>query len=397
VVVAALGAALLVAGLGSPSSADEAAGSSRATTETTVAAGQKATISVLPPISQPGKGAASITGARTVVAVDIQNGKEGRPVNLERLSGTSWVKAGKAKLNERGLADFSVSTTLGGLPVTYRATSPKFQGKPAVTTSEVLSTQWGTPEFSDEFSGRALGPTWSNRVPGYNPKGLRRCSRGSEKAVKVGGGTVQLSVLADKSKGKKLCTAKRADGKVLGKFKYRLNGHIATNQSFTYGVAAARMKFQKSKGQHSSFWMQPSYGKGKSAETAGAEIDIIEWFGHPSKGGGLTSFIYHPTKKGPKKVGDFIENPDQYLTNKSDAWWKQYHVFSVEWTRSAYIFRIDGQETFRTTQGISGVPQFPILSLLSSDYELDDLGGENKLPQHMDVDWIQFWQADTAS
>ena len=161
-------------------------------------------------------------------------------------------------------------------------------------------------------------------------------------------------------------------------------------------MAAARMKFQKVQGQHASFWLQPNVITGtKDAETGGAEVDVIEWFGHPSRNGGLTSFVYHPTKKGPKKVGDFIRNPEQYLSSRSDAWWKKYHVFSVEWTPKVYIFRIDGQETWRTTAGISGVAQYPILSLLSSDYELPNLGGDKRLPQHMYVDWVQFWQRDS--
>ena len=124
---------------------------------------------------------------------------------------------------------------------------------------------------------------------------------------------------------------------------------------------------------------------------------MIEWFGHPTRNGGLTSFIYHPSKKGPVKVGDFIDKPDRFLSSKSDAWWKRYHVFSVEWTPQVYIFRIDGKESWRTTAGISGVKQFPILSLLSSDYELDDLGGDKRLPQRMYVDWVQFWETDTPT
>jgi beta-glucanase (GH16 family) len=393
-------AALVVAGLGSSSSAGSAPVSegADATTVTSAAAGQRATISVLPPISQPGKGDASSSRARTVVAVKVAPKTQRRPVILQRLSGSSWVKVAKTKLTRKGLAEFTAPTTLGGLPITYRATALKYQGKKAITTGQVVSTEWGAPDFADEFSGRSLSPAWSHRVPTYNPDGLRRCSKGSSKAVKVARGTVRLSVLVDKSKGKRLCTAKRADGKKLGRFRYRLNGHISTEgkAGFTYGVAAARMKFHKPKGQHASFWLQPTASSGaKNARSGGAEVDIIEWFGHPSRGGGLTSFIYHPTKKGPKKVGDWIENPGQYLSSKSDRWWKRYHVFSVEWTRSAYIFRIDGKETWRTSAGISGIEQFPILSLLSSDYELPNLGSERRLPQHMYVDWLQVWEAGT--
>ena len=46
-----------------------------------------------------------------MVAVKVSPAKEGRPVVLQRLSGTSWVKAGKTKLTKQGLAEFSVATT----------------------------------------------------------------------------------------------------------------------------------------------------------------------------------------------------------------------------------------------------------------------------------------------
>ena len=53
------------------------------------------------------------------------------------------------------------------------------------------------------------------------------------------------------------------------------------------------------------------------------------------------------------------------------------------------MFRIDGQVTHRLTGPTSAQPQFLILSLLSSDYELKHATG---LPQSMDVDWVQAWE-----
>ena len=59
-------------------------------------------------------------------------------------------------------------------------------------------------------------------------------------------------------------------------------------------------------------------------------------------------------------------------------------------THGAYVFRIDGQETMRTNQGASH-PEFLILSMLSSDFELGDLGSGASLPQHAYVDWVAVW------
>jgi hypothetical protein len=65
-------------------------------------------------------------------------------------------------------------------------------------------------------------------------------------------------------------------------------------------------------------------------------------------------------------------------------------VFSVEWTPREYVFRIDGRETTRITSGVSHHPEFLILSMLSSDFELDLIDDED-LPQYLDVDWVAAW------
>ena len=210
-------------------------------------------------------------------------------------------------------------------------------------------------------------------------------------------GTLRLSVLRDPALPAGTCTAYKQDGTVIGQFDYRLNGHVSTDghQSLKYGVVAARIKFQRSQGAHASLWMQPQNPTYiPNAFEGGAEIDIIEYFGDGVPNGGLTSFVYSPTASGvPQKIGGWIKKPERYLsTAKKDGWSKRYHVFSVEWSPTAYVFRIDGRETARITTGISGLPQYPILSLLSSDYELKKLKGEQNLPQTMSVDWIRFWQ-----
>ena len=79
--------------------------------------------------------------------------------------------------------------------------------------------------------------------------------------------------------------------------------------------------------------------------------------------------------------------------NRDDAWFKRYHVFSVEWTPKAYVFRVDGVQTLRLTQGVSQVPEFLILSMLSSDWELPTLDRAT-LPNATEIDWVRVWQQD---
>jgi beta-glucanase (GH16 family) len=146
------------------------------------------------------------------------------------------------------------------------------------------------------------------------------------------------------------------------------------------------MKFQHRRGQHPSFWMQPS-GPG------GAEIDVIEWYGKKGSRQRLATNVSRHLADGGLQttLEAAIHDPERYLANRSDHWWTEYHVFSVQWTPREYVFRIDGRETMRTAAGVSHQAEYLILSMLSSDYELGYLGGDQHLPQHAYVDWVKVW------
>ena len=135
-----------------------------------------------------------------------------------------------------------------------------------------------------------------------------------------------------------------------------LNGTISTSGkfSYTYGYAAARIKFAKGRGQHGGFWMQPQVQASRYGSPArtGAEIDIAEFFGKGYSNGGLAHFLYtYPRKGKTTKYGDVFRRASTALAGKSDSWWSRYHVFSVEWTPTGYVFRIDGTEHLAQQQG----------------------------------------------
>lgn len=379
-------------------SADAADASLNAGDARKAMAKSKAKLVALPQIVQQGGKPASANSAKAALTATIKPVKAGRPVALQVQKGTKWKTVAKTKLTAKGLAQFGAPISKGGVALTYRVTSPSFRGAKAVTSKSTTTARWLTPTWTDEFSGSALSPSWNYRGPNYEPDSLRECSHGDPKAVSVSGGTVRLSVLKDPARAGDKCSAKK-NGKSTGKFAYRLNGHIGTQGtvSLQYGFAAARIKMHKLRGQHGGFWMQPAtqVPGSFSAKNTGAEIDVIEYFGDRHPQGGLTSFIYSKSNSGKDvKTGSWLKNPTSFLKNKRDGWSKSYHVFSVEWTPSTYIFRIDGKETWRTKVGVSGQQQFPILSLLSSDYEISQMpGGDKKLPQTMNVDWVRLWQA----
>ena len=398
----AASASVLMATAGVVASVQTASPATSASPVSSSSAAQKAavTISIVPGVIGPGGGLQKASQARWAVIGKYSANKAGKKVVLQRQSGTSWVTADKGEIDAKGQAIFAVPVTVGATPVSYRIDGP------GAASSAVSTDRWGTDiDWADDFSGSKLDLSdWQHRQNFYLKESKRECSKGDKKAVKVSGGTAQLSVLVDKKKSG-LCKPKKPGKNVLfGEFKYRLNANIGTqyDHSIKYGVVAARIKFQPLQGQHASLWMQPEVpGPGKNPTVAGTEIDIIEWFGKDTPNGGLTSFIYAPSYQGKKiplggtNTGGWIRNPEQYLESQSDDWYKRYHVFSVEWSPSGYIFRIDGQETGRINKGVSGVAEYPILSLLSSDYELAKLPGKKdgqSLPQTMQVDWIHTWQ-----
>ena len=359
---------------------------------------QVATISLLPPIAQVGSSPASPAAARTVISATFRPARAGREVILTRKHRGEWRSVDKATLDRSGRAEFTARTLVAGEPVEYRVTALGYKGLSQHNTAVVLSTEWGDPDFVDEFAAPALDARWDHRIQFHNPWGGRSCSKGSPDAAAVVGGALRLSVLPDPA-ALAPCTPSDELGQplqpVAGPFSFRLNGNVSTQYSadFTYGVAAARMKMQEGRGQHASFWLQPR-GLLKAGTTPwGAEIDVVEWYGSDDRRGGLTSTVYRPAPTGEKiRIATDFGDPDQYLAGRSDSWWTNYHVFSVEWTPTEYVFRIDGRETWRTSEGISHHPQFMILSLLSSDYELDEHGDESLIDEHMYVDWVQFWE-----
>lgn len=357
---------------------------------TATAAASSVSLRSLPQIAQQGAKATAASKARAVFVGVVKPAKAGRRVNLQVKVSGRWKAAASATTLRNGSYELTAAARRGA---PYRVVSPAYRGAAAATSPSVSIDQWLRPTYSDEFGGRTLSSKWVHRSPNYEPQSMRACAKGSPKAVKVTGGTLRLSVIRDTSRKTKCKITK--NGRT-GKYYYRLNGHVGTQgtYSFRYGHAAARMKLQRYRGQHSGFWMQPVTGAGiiGTPDVGGAEIDVIEYFGD-QRNGGLASFVYSRTPEGELlKTGGWLTGTKKFLANKKDAWWKNYHVFSVEWTPEVYIFRIDGQEVWRTKTGISGVGQYPILSNLSSDYEIPGLGDERRLPQHTYVDWIRVWE-----
>ena len=326
-------------------------------------------------------GAKSAGGSAPVVAAAYFAPPEpGSRVMIQRRSGGSWDTVAWGKQDTAGSFRAPLPPDLG-VSGTFRAVSVPDAGRPGLATAEV---QAGGPQlyWREEFAGRKLDATkWDHRHLGLRA-GSRACSETSPRAVAVSSGRLHLRVRPIPGAGR---TAQCPHGQYY-------NGHIGTHQtfSFRYGVLAARIRFPREDGQHGAFWSQPAVSEvdEHGLREDGAEIDVVEYFGDDFQNGAIQHSVYFTSDGKLRKLGG-AENRN-HLLRSGRRWSSDFQVFSVEWSPEEYIFRINGHETFRARRGVSHLPQYLILSLLTSDWELPRL--DDAQPSPMEVDWVRVWK-----
>ncbi len=372
--------AVLVAGLtvASPMAAGAAGAAAGA------APRQRATLSVSPGIAQNGTRVASADGASLLGEASFTPVRSGRLVVVQqRFGGSPWRTVMRTREDAHGHVRFVRDDKRGSrTPYVYRVAAARSGALRAVYSNAGSSAAWRL-RFDEPFDGDQLDlGTWDYRLEG-RLQGTRMHAESSADAVQVGGGALNLQVRAN--------PARRPDP-----LPYFLNGHVSTQDSFafTYGYAAARVKFARGQGQHGAFWLQPESRAAQSGPAAltGTEIDVGEFFGQGYRTGGIANYVYSvPAPGRTQKHGALRASALQALRGRSDTWWSRYHVFSVLWTPRGHVFRIDGVETSRIMTAVSARPQYLLLSLLSSDWELPKLDTRT-LPSSMKVDWVRVWQ-----
>ena len=348
---------------------------------------QRVRLEALPQIVQHGGRVAAADKARAAITATVRPVRPGRRVQLQVQRGDAWQAVTTVRQDRRGRAQFAAAPSEGGHALTYRVRAMRVRGLRPVTSGVVSTARWLRPTWTEEFSGDSLGPEWNHRGRDYDVRSRRSCAKGDPRAVRVGGGAVRLSVIKDPDATSR-CRIRGRDA-ARGRYAYRLNGHIGTEGAFgfRYGVAAARVKFHRHRGQHGAFWLQTVGGR----YVGGSEIDVVEYFGDRHPQGGLATFVHRYGAKRTTRSGGWIPNEASYRKNRRDGWSRNYHVFSVEWTPTTLVFRIDGKETTRMGAGVSNLRQFPVLSLIPADYEIPKIA-ERKLPQQMYVDWVRVWE-----
>lgn len=132
-----------------------------------------------------------------------------------------------------------------------------------------------------------------------------------------------------------------------------------------YGYFEATVKVPLGTGMWSAFWLQSNnVGNIGNGGKDGAEIDVYE-----------SSFLSDPTKTGSAIHVDAYSAPwysygDHVADTGKDLYDGRFHTYAVLWTPDAYIFYVDGEETWRTDyRGVSTVPEFLRLTVEIRDPE----------------------------
>lgn len=374
-------------------------------------------------------------GGKYVVVASFGSTHKTRAVSLQYKDGSKWKQAASAKMDSGGRATFTLKKVANR---NYRAVADTHKVKkktyaPARTPVVKGGSQWKRV-LNDSFSGNKLKKTWTTHQVGLFANS-RLCSSVDPSTTQVKDGAFIATVrpldknkptekiiiaatvkaaqaeqknrkqaataAAKKLKGKartdalKKANAMTVKGCPDGVF-YNARVDTRTHFQIAEGMVSARVKFPKDQGIHGSIWLQTM--RDGDARPAGAEIDMIESFGY---GKGITNILHVDTAgKGTlSRYGDYVIKDK----TKNARWWDNYHVYSVEWTPSEFIFRVDGIETSRIKKkAVKGDRYYLVMSLLSSDWETPLLKkptmgapGIKKAALHkakMYVDWIQAWE-----
>jgi beta-glucanase (GH16 family) len=346
-----------------------------------------ATLVLLPPIVKPGTHPADPERGAALIATFSPAGP-GHHVVFERaVRGGGWRVVARTTQDAWGSAAY---VARGGV---YRAST--IVHRLSWSSPSVRARRW-RPAFEDTFSrGRIDKTIWNDqeraRVTTSAP---RSCTLVNPAARSVADGVLHLGLRRDPSRAGQVCDYDWKES--AGQSPYLFTSQVATEHTrhFQHGIVAARFKLQRADGMHSALWLLPRdtrFARGDPAQ--GVEIDVMEFWGKKSLGDEtIGSFInWYGPGGSVERIGAKFPDARRALVEGRE-WWQEFHVFSVEWTPEQYIFRVDGREYYRESQAVSQVPQYLVLSMLASDYELADLDPSD-LGESAQVDWVQVYDA----
>ena len=194
------------------------------------------------------------------------------------------------------------------------------------------------PIFFDDFStGQLDRSKWTVIVTGRTVNNEQQAYVDSTDTMTVGNGpeTAGAENGALVIRARRRPGFKTPEGRTFDFISGRLESR--TKFEFTYGTAAARIKLTAGAGLWPAFW---ALGTGRWPATG--EMDIMENVGDPT----WTNFALH----GPGYSGNTPLVSRQHFTRGGDI--TGWHVYSLDWTSDALVFRVDGAEAYRVTRAM---------------------------------------------
>lgn len=184
--------------------------------------------------------------------------------------------------------------------------------------------------FEDEFNSKVLDSSkWNIRT------GVRRDAYWDKAGVITkGDGTLEISTLA-------------VENKVV-------SGSIDTKAKFEqrFGYFETRCRLPRVPGHWSAFWiLSREFGTTDNAKLSGAEVDIFEY--HTVLGANVHHAVHWP-RYGPTLQSSKMKSP-----LASDG---KFHTFGLLWEKTRYVFFVDGAVVWETTDGVSEVAQYLLLT-----------------------------------
>ena len=190
--------------------------------------------------------------------------------------------------------------------------------------------------FVDDFStGQLDRSKWNVIVTGRTVNNEQQAYVDSADTIGVGSGPET----AGAENGALVLRARRRPGfkTAEGRSFDFISGRLESRSKFefTYGTAAARIKLTAGAGLWPAFW---ALGTGRWPATG--EMDIMENVGDPT----WTNFALH----GPGYSGNTPLVSRQHFTPGGDI--TGWHIYSMDWTTDALVFKVDGAEQYRVTR-----------------------------------------------
>jgi beta-glucanase (GH16 family) len=197
----------------------------------------------------------------------------------------------------------------------------------SVKHTKVASTAKGDVIFYDDFSESKIDrKRWNAEVTGFHVNNELQAYVDSSATTYIENG---MLVIRPQYSPK----FNTADGQQFDFISGRLN--TSNKFDFTYGTAEARIKMSAGDGLWPAWWM---LGNGKWPDCG--EIDIMEYVGEAD----WASAAVH----GPGYSGETPFVNRLYFDKGHDI--TQWHVYAVDWTPDALIFKYDGIVMFRVSK-----------------------------------------------